>query len=81
MSLQGLVQIIPAPSRWWRRPHSISITLWPSWLAQALCPHNPKTYFSDDLTIWRCEDCFKFNFPQSVYDGTTTPNESAARDH
>ena len=37
MSLQGLVQIIPAPSRWWRRPHSISITLWPSWLAQALC--------------------------------------------
>jgi hypothetical protein len=70
MSLvSNFVQVINPPSRWWRRGHKLQITLWPDWLAQALCPHKTKTFFSDfndvddDSTIWRCEDCFKFNFP------------------
>ena len=55
---------IQPPSRWWRRPRSIQFTLWPSWLAQALCPHTSKTFWSEDKTVWRCEDCYKFHFPQ-----------------
>jgi len=71
-SLQGFLQIIPPASRWWRRGKKIQITLWPDWLAQALCPHNHKTFFSDfnkvdeNQIVWRCEDCFKFHFPQNL---------------
>jgi len=80
MSFAGFVQTISPPTRWWRRPHTFSISFWPSWLAQALCPHNPKQYFSEDKTIWRCDDCFLFNFPQGVNQDVTA-NDSAARDH
>jgi hypothetical protein len=65
MSFAGFMMAVPPVSRWWRRPHKIQITLWPDWLAQALCPHNPKTFFSEDKEVWRCEDCFKFSFPQA----------------
>jgi hypothetical protein len=69
MSFAGFMRIVPPASRWWRRPRSISITLWPTWLAQALCPHDAKVYFGvsdtpDEKNIWRCEDCFKFHYPQ-----------------
>jgi len=64
MSFAGFMMAIQPPSRWWRRPRSIQFTLWPSWLAQALCPHTPKTFWSEDKTVWRCEDCYKFHFPQ-----------------
>jgi len=55
---------IPPASRWWRRPRKIQISIWPDWLAQALCPHKAKSFWSEDKTVWKCEDCFKFNFPQ-----------------
>ena len=62
MNFTGFMQVIPKPTHWWRRPHQIHFSLWPAWLAQALCPHKVKTYFTDDQ--WRCDDCFKFNFHQ-----------------
>lgn len=64
MNFAGFLQTIAPPSRWWRRPKHIVISIWPSWLAQALCPHNVKSFFSEDKTVWRCEDCHKFVFPQ-----------------
>jgi len=69
MSLANFVQILPAPTRWWRRGYKLQITLWPDWLAQALCPHDAKVYFGvsdtpDEENIWRCNDCFKFHYPQ-----------------
>jgi len=80
MSLTAFLQQYVKPTRWWRRKRSIEITLWPRFLAQALCPHSPKQYFSEDKTIWRCDDCFLFNFPQGVNQNITA-NDSAARDH
>jgi hypothetical protein len=70
MSLSNFMMSIPPVSRWWRREHKIQITLWPDWLAQALCPHKPKTFFGpsdepQDKNMWRCEDCFKMHFPNS----------------
>lgn len=66
MSFAGLMMIVKPVSRWWRREHSIKLTLWPAWLAQRLCPHETKTLWSPDTNeIWRCEDCFKVNFPQT----------------
>ena len=72
MSITGFVtQYIP-PSRWWRRAKSVTINIWPEWLAQALCPHERMTPYMwggmdlDSETgpstseIWeRCEDCHK----------------------
>lgn len=65
MSFTGFLQIVNAPSRWWRRGHSFRITIWPEWLAQRLCPHQSKVPFSVDGKSWRCDDCFKFHLDQS----------------
>lgn len=51
------------PSRWWRRARTFQLTVWPSWLAQALCPHtqkNPIMWFPEKKTItYHCVDCHK----------------------
>jgi hypothetical protein len=47
MSFSGFVHFVSAPSRWWRRPRNIQVTLWPTWLTQALCPHERKAFFSE----------------------------------
>ncbi len=75
MSITGFVQAYFKPSRWWRRRKSIEITVWPQFLAQALCPHDAKVYFGvsdtpEEKNIWRCEDCFKFHYPQGIYEDT-----------
>ena len=66
MSFSGFLALIPKPTRWWRRPRNIQVTLWPDWLARALCPHEVKDFFSDDKTIWRCRDCYMFHFPKGI---------------
>jgi hypothetical protein len=49
------------PSRWWRRHKSIEVTIWPRFLAQALCPHihkNPIMWSTGKRTM-QCVDCHK----------------------
>ncbi len=63
MSITGFVQAYFKPSRWWRRRKSIEITVWPQFLAQALCPHIHRQAVMWDIenrTItYRCIDCHK----------------------
>jgi|SRR5271170_3517775 len=63
MSLTAFLQQYVKPTRWWRRKRSIEITLWPRFLAQALCPHIPKQLVAWDvdkkLKISMCLDCHK----------------------
>jgi hypothetical protein len=49
------------PSRWYRREFSISIPLWPKWLAQRLCKHESShaVGWQDQKSISVCHDCFK----------------------
>jgi hypothetical protein len=63
------VRIYSKPSRWWRRRHLITITIWPSWLAESLCPHKGdimicgafKNRMTGEDNFWgRCPDCQKF---------------------
>ena len=57
------------PSRCWKREISVSISLWPRWLAQWLCNHaDSKAWgFGHDnetgvpTTIHRCSDCYKLH--------------------
>jgi hypothetical protein len=63
MSLSAFLQLYVKPSRWWRRQRSIQITVWPKFLAQALCPHENKQLVSWDVekkTLTNmCLDCYK----------------------
>ena len=63
MSIAAFVQAYIRPSRWWRRGKSIEVTIWPSFLAQALCPHihqQPIMWDTEHKTVTRqCIDCHK----------------------
>jgi hypothetical protein len=63
MSFAGFVQQYIKPSRWWRRHKSIEVTIWPRFLAQALCPHihaNPFMWDIENNTrTMQCIDCHK----------------------
>lgn len=57
------------PSKWWRRRKVISITIWPQWIAEALCPHKggimicgafQNRMTGEDMFYGRCPDCEKF---------------------
>jgi hypothetical protein len=63
MSFAAFLQQYVKPSRWWRRHRTVQVTIWPRWLAQALCPHVHK-----QLVMWdvegktktsMCLDCYK----------------------
>jgi hypothetical protein len=63
MSLSAFLQQYVKPSRWWRRQRTIQITVWPKFLAQALCPHENKQMIMWDvatkLKTSLCIDCYK----------------------
>src|SRR5260370_1275305 len=63
MSFAGFLQEYVKPSRWWRRQKTVEITIWPRFLAQALCPHGPKRMIMWDveskLKVSMCLDCHK----------------------
>jgi hypothetical protein len=63
MSLSAFVQQYVKPSRWWRRQRTIQLTIWPKFLAQALCPHINKRMIMWDienkLIRSMCLDCYK----------------------
>ena|SRR5271157_2834814 len=63
MSLSAFIQQYIKPTRWWRRQRSIQITIWPKFLAQALCPHIRKNMVMWDvakkLKTSLCLDCYK----------------------
>src|SRR5271157_5242087 len=64
MSLSAFIQQYIKPTRWWRRQRTLQITIWPKFLAQALCPHLTKQLISWDVekkTFTRmCLDCHKW---------------------
>ena len=63
-----MLEISRPPTRWWRRVHRISITVWPNWLAQRLCNHNGKlrnvgTAYKDNAPLYNlnaCSDCYAY---------------------
>jgi len=63
-----MMEIYQPPTRWWRRVHKISITVWPNWLAQRLCNHNGKlrnvgTAYKDNAPLYNlntCSDCYAY---------------------
>jgi hypothetical protein len=59
----GFVQTYIKPSRWWRRHKTVQLTIWPRFIAQALCPHIHKNpvMWSNDLkkVTLQCIDCHK----------------------
>jgi Zn ribbon nucleic-acid-binding protein len=63
MSLTALLQQYVKPSRWWRRHKTIQVTIWPRFLAQALCPHIHKQLVMWDVEkktkTYMCLDCHK----------------------
>jgi hypothetical protein len=63
MSLSAFLQAIVAPTRWWRRQRTIQVTIWPKWLAQALCPHLKTQLVMGDVKKKTktsvCFDCYK----------------------
>jgi hypothetical protein len=63
MSLSPFLQAIVQPSRWWRRQRTVEVTLWPRWIAQALCPHLKKHIIRWDAStktvVSICFDCYK----------------------
>jgi DNA-directed RNA polymerase subunit RPC12/RpoP len=63
MNIAGFVQAYIKPSRWWRRRKSVEVTIWPQFLAQALCPHvasHPIMWDTERKTItYQCIDCHK----------------------
>jgi len=63
MSLSAFLQPYIKPSRWWRRKRSIQVTIWPQFLAQALCPHARKSMIMFDVEnrtkTSMCLDCYK----------------------
>jgi hypothetical protein len=63
MSLSPFLQAIVKPTRWWRRQRTIQVTVWPRWLAQALCSHRKTHLISWDvqkkIKTVICFDCYK----------------------
>lgn len=63
MNFQYFVQQYVQPSRWWRRARTIELTIWPRFLAQALCPHLLKQTIMWDVVgkskTSMCLDCRK----------------------
>ena len=63
MSLSAFLQQYVKPTRWWRRRRTIQFTVWPRWIAQALCPHIPKQMIMFDVVLRTktslCLDCHK----------------------
>ena len=63
MSLTAFLQQYVKPTRWWRRRRTIQLTIWPRWIAQALCPHKPKQLIGFDvearIKTSLCLDCHK----------------------
>lgn len=63
MSLSAFLQAYIKPTRWWRRHKTVQITVWPRWLAQALCPHIKKQTIGWDVEqktkMSLCLDCHK----------------------
>ena len=63
MSFAAFVQQYVKPSRWWRRHRTVQITVWPRFLAQALCPHIRKQTIAWDVEnktkTSMCLDCHK----------------------
>lgn len=52
------------PTKWWKRQHSITITIWPKWLAQKLCNHSaPKPSWITSNTCYSCPDCYTLMIP------------------
>jgi hypothetical protein len=63
MSLAAFLQQYVKPSRWWRRRKTVQVTIWPRFLAQALCPHARKQAIMWDVEAktktGMCLDCHK----------------------
>lgn len=57
------VGIYNPPTKWWRRPKSIRIIVWPIWLAQWLCNHEAIDPVFDQPK--HCMDCGKFFWEDS----------------
>jgi len=62
MDFLELLQQFTKPSRWWRRQKTVQVTVWPRFVAQALCSHPRKQLFVIGKTnkISRCIDCYKY---------------------
>ncbi len=62
--IAAFLQTYIKPSRWWRRHKTVELTIWPRFIAQALCPHVHKQPimwgFPDSKSItFQCVDCHK----------------------